>query len=183
MSSDGGHIPRHARDPATNPAGMGVIIDRIRTHYLRPPRSLLAPGAVATAMPLAKRREDEVSVGSTPLAKQPSNQASDYASSPVKTKTVTGTQAHTHTHTHTHTYTCALTLSHTLSPYIMECGIPQIQCIAITPLPPPGDCDCSQDPQSGEPEKGRTEMKRGGLTQPRIEAAEGRACALQCNVP
>uniref|UniRef100_A0A3B5AH31 Vacuolar protein sorting 13 homolog B n=1 Tax=Stegastes partitus TaxID=144197 RepID=A0A3B5AH31_9TELE len=37
----------------------------------------------------AKRREDEASVGSTPLAKQPSNQASDYASSPVKTKTVT----------------------------------------------------------------------------------------------
>ncbi|XP_051922637.1 intermembrane lipid transfer protein VPS13B-like isoform X3 [Hippocampus zosterae] len=43
------------------------------------------PGPV----PLAKRREDEVSVGSTPLVKQPSNQASDYASSPVKTKTVT----------------------------------------------------------------------------------------------
>ncbi|XP_029927475.1 vacuolar protein sorting-associated protein 13B isoform X3 [Myripristis murdjan] len=41
------------------------------------------------AAPLSKRREDEVSVGSTPLAKQPSNQASDYASSPVKTKTVT----------------------------------------------------------------------------------------------
>lgn len=40
--------------------------------------------------PLAKRKEDEVSIGSTPLAKQPSNQASDYASSPVKTKTVTG---------------------------------------------------------------------------------------------
>lgn len=39
---------------------------------------------------MAKRREDEVSLGSTPLAKQPSNQASDYASSPVKTKTVTG---------------------------------------------------------------------------------------------
>uniref|UniRef100_A0A8C2WXL4 Vacuolar protein sorting 13 homolog B n=1 Tax=Cyclopterus lumpus TaxID=8103 RepID=A0A8C2WXL4_CYCLU len=34
-------------------------------------------------------REDEASVGSTPLAKEPSNQASDYASSPVKTKTVT----------------------------------------------------------------------------------------------
>uniref|UniRef100_A0A8C5ATS2 Vacuolar protein sorting 13 homolog B n=1 Tax=Gadus morhua TaxID=8049 RepID=A0A8C5ATS2_GADMO len=48
-----------------------------------------APAVVAMAMPLAKRREDEVSVGSTPLAKQPSNQASDYASSPVKTKTVT----------------------------------------------------------------------------------------------
>ncbi|XP_053736376.1 intermembrane lipid transfer protein VPS13B-like isoform X1 [Synchiropus splendidus] len=43
------------------------------------------PGSV----PLAKRREDEVSVGSTPLVQQPSNQASDYASSPVKTKTVT----------------------------------------------------------------------------------------------
>ncbi|XP_077382325.1 intermembrane lipid transfer protein VPS13B isoform X2 [Festucalex cinctus] len=43
------------------------------------------PGPV----PLTKRREDEVSVGSTSLAKQPSNQASDYASSPVKTKTVT----------------------------------------------------------------------------------------------
>ncbi|MEQ2184592.1 Vacuolar protein sorting-associated protein 13B, partial [Goodea atripinnis] len=41
-------------------------------------------------VPLAKRREDEVSVGSAPLAKQPSNQASDYASSPMKTKTVTG---------------------------------------------------------------------------------------------
>lgn len=48
--------------------------------------SLQNPGPV----PLAKRREDEVSIGSTPLAKQPSNQASDYASSPVKTKTVTG---------------------------------------------------------------------------------------------
>ncbi|XP_038147757.1 vacuolar protein sorting-associated protein 13B-like isoform X3 [Cyprinodon tularosa] len=43
------------------------------------------PGPV----PLAKRREDEVSVGSAPLGIQPSNQASDYASSPMKTKTVT----------------------------------------------------------------------------------------------
>ncbi|KAM9723999.1 intermembrane lipid transfer protein VPS13B isoform 3-T3 [Menidia menidia] len=43
------------------------------------------PGPV----PMTKRKEDEVSVGSTPLAKPPSNQASDYASSPVKTKTVT----------------------------------------------------------------------------------------------
>lgn len=42
------------------------------------------------SLPLAKRKEDEMSIGSTPLAKQPSNQASDYASSPVKTKTVTG---------------------------------------------------------------------------------------------
>ncbi|XP_054637998.1 intermembrane lipid transfer protein VPS13B-like isoform X1 [Dunckerocampus dactyliophorus] len=43
------------------------------------------PGPV----PLAKRREDDTSVGSTPLVQQTSNQASDYASSPVKTKTVT----------------------------------------------------------------------------------------------
>uniref|UniRef100_A0A3P9JC91 Vacuolar protein sorting 13 homolog B n=1 Tax=Oryzias latipes TaxID=8090 RepID=A0A3P9JC91_ORYLA len=43
----------------------------------------------AGPVPLAKKREDDVSMGSTPLAKQPSNQASDYASSPVKTKTVT----------------------------------------------------------------------------------------------
>lgn len=35
-----------------------------------------------------------MSIGSTPLAKQPSNQASDYASSPVKTKTVTGKVGH-----------------------------------------------------------------------------------------
>ncbi|XP_072572926.1 intermembrane lipid transfer protein VPS13B isoform X4 [Paramormyrops kingsleyae] len=48
-----------------------------------------APGAVPMTVPVAKRREDEASVGSTPLVKQPSNQASDYASSPVKTKTVT----------------------------------------------------------------------------------------------
>uniref|UniRef100_A0A665TE46 Vacuolar protein sorting 13 homolog B n=1 Tax=Echeneis naucrates TaxID=173247 RepID=A0A665TE46_ECHNA len=41
------------------------------------------------SFPLAKRKEDDMSAGSTPLAKQPSNQASDYASSPVKTKTVT----------------------------------------------------------------------------------------------
>uniref|UniRef100_A0AAV2MBD8 VPS13-like middle region domain-containing protein n=1 Tax=Knipowitschia caucasica TaxID=637954 RepID=A0AAV2MBD8_KNICA len=40
-------------------------------------------------IPLMKRRDDEVSVGSTPLAKHTSNQASDYASSPIKTKTVT----------------------------------------------------------------------------------------------
>lgn len=48
--------------------------------------SLQTAGSVLSA----KRKEDEMSVGSTPLAKHPSNQASDYASSPVKTKTVTG---------------------------------------------------------------------------------------------
>ncbi|XP_036393864.1 vacuolar protein sorting-associated protein 13B-like isoform X1 [Megalops cyprinoides] len=47
------------------------------------------PGAAPVGVPAAKRREDEASVGSTPLVKPPSNQASDYASSPVKTKTVT----------------------------------------------------------------------------------------------
>ncbi|XP_015213385.2 intermembrane lipid transfer protein VPS13B isoform X1 [Lepisosteus oculatus] len=46
-------------------------------------------GAVPLAIPGTKKKEDDQSVGSTPLLKQPSNQASDYASSPVKTKTVT----------------------------------------------------------------------------------------------
>ncbi|KAJ4922302.1 hypothetical protein JOQ06_021392 [Pogonophryne albipinna] len=45
-----------------------------------------APGLV----PLAKRKEDEVTLGSAPPPELPPNQASDYASSPVKTKTVTG---------------------------------------------------------------------------------------------
>ncbi|XP_010794989.1 vacuolar protein sorting-associated protein 13B-like [Notothenia coriiceps] len=45
-----------------------------------------APGLV----PLAKRREDEVTLGSVSPPELPPNQASDYASSPVKTKTVTG---------------------------------------------------------------------------------------------
>ncbi|XP_028837760.1 vacuolar protein sorting-associated protein 13B isoform X2 [Denticeps clupeoides] len=48
-----------------------------------------ASGITPVAKAAAKRKEDEASVGSTPLIKQPSNQASDYASSPVKTKTVT----------------------------------------------------------------------------------------------
>ncbi|XP_068093820.1 intermembrane lipid transfer protein VPS13B isoform X2 [Hyperolius riggenbachi] len=48
-----------------------------------------ALGSAALAMPLSRKKEDEVSVGSTPLAKQASNQPSEYASSPVKTKTVT----------------------------------------------------------------------------------------------
>ncbi|XP_062394523.1 intermembrane lipid transfer protein VPS13B-like isoform X2 [Sardina pilchardus] len=48
-----------------------------------------AQGVPPVAMTGPKRREDEVSMGSAPYAKPPSNQASDYASSPVKTKTVT----------------------------------------------------------------------------------------------
>ncbi|XP_075069965.1 intermembrane lipid transfer protein VPS13B isoform X2 [Mixophyes fleayi] len=53
----------------------------------RQPQQLL--GSAHLAMPLSRKKEDEVSVGSTPLAKQASNQPSEYASSPVKTKTVT----------------------------------------------------------------------------------------------
>lgn len=40
---------------------------------------------------MMKTREDEASLASTSLAKQISNQASDYVSSPMKTKTITGT--------------------------------------------------------------------------------------------
>lgn len=43
------------------------------------------------SMLVMKTREDEASVASTPHAKQLSNQASDYISSPMKTKTITGT--------------------------------------------------------------------------------------------
>ncbi|XP_036904161.1 vacuolar protein sorting-associated protein 13B isoform X2 [Sturnira hondurensis] len=45
--------------------------------------------AVPLVMPISRRKEDETSVGSAPLAKQQSYQASEYASSPIKTKTVT----------------------------------------------------------------------------------------------
>ncbi|XP_073925010.1 intermembrane lipid transfer protein VPS13B isoform X1 [Castor canadensis] len=45
--------------------------------------------AVPLVMPVNRRKEDELSVGSAPLLKQQSYQASEYASSPVKTKTVT----------------------------------------------------------------------------------------------
>ncbi|EHA97864.1 Vacuolar protein sorting-associated protein 13B [Heterocephalus glaber] len=45
--------------------------------------------SVPLIMPSSKRKEDELSVGSAPLAKQQSYQASEYASSPVKTKTLT----------------------------------------------------------------------------------------------
>ncbi|XP_005381914.1 PREDICTED: vacuolar protein sorting-associated protein 13B isoform X2 [Chinchilla lanigera] len=45
--------------------------------------------SVPLVTPISKRKEDELSVGSAPLAKQQSYQASEYASSPVKTKTLT----------------------------------------------------------------------------------------------
>ncbi|XP_017585846.1 PREDICTED: vacuolar protein sorting-associated protein 13B isoform X6 [Corvus brachyrhynchos] len=46
-------------------------------------------GAVPLGASITRKKEDEASVGSAPLARQQSNQASEYASSPVKTKTVT----------------------------------------------------------------------------------------------
>lgn len=46
-------------------------------------------GVVQLVMPAVRKRDDEISVGSMPLAIQLSNQASEYASSPVKTKTIT----------------------------------------------------------------------------------------------
>ena len=46
--------------------------------------------AVPLVMPISRRKEDETSVGSAPLAKQQSYQASEYASSPIKAKTITG---------------------------------------------------------------------------------------------
>lgn len=48
-------------------------------------------GAVPLGVSVTRKKEDEASVGSAPLARQQSNQASEYASSPVKTKTITGT--------------------------------------------------------------------------------------------
>ncbi|KAM6089237.1 intermembrane lipid transfer protein VPS13B isoform 6-T7 [Chlamydotis macqueenii] len=46
-------------------------------------------GTVPLGVSVTRKKEDEASVGSAPLARQQSNQASEYASSPVKTKTVT----------------------------------------------------------------------------------------------
>ncbi|KAL6089470.1 hypothetical protein STEG23_004500, partial [Scotinomys teguina] len=45
--------------------------------------------AVPLVPSVHRRKEEELSVGSAPLAKQQSCQASEYASSPIKTKTVT----------------------------------------------------------------------------------------------
>ncbi|XP_052603573.1 intermembrane lipid transfer protein VPS13B isoform X5 [Peromyscus californicus insignis] len=45
--------------------------------------------AVPLVPSVNRRKEEELSVGSAPLAKQQSYQASEYASSPIKTKTVT----------------------------------------------------------------------------------------------
>ncbi|XP_041648798.1 vacuolar protein sorting-associated protein 13B-like isoform X3 [Cheilinus undulatus] len=71
--------------------GVAVNVDPVFCTWLlyQPHRGSSRQQQTPSTVPLAKRKEDEMSVGSTPLARQPSNQASDYASSPIKTKTVT----------------------------------------------------------------------------------------------
>ncbi|XP_066547149.1 intermembrane lipid transfer protein VPS13B isoform X2 [Amia ocellicauda] len=76
--------------------GIAINVDPIFCTWLlhQPQKGSSRPsqqpaGAVPLVLPGTKKKEDDVSIGSTPLVKQPSNQASDYASSPIKTKTVT----------------------------------------------------------------------------------------------
>ncbi|XP_016053962.1 PREDICTED: vacuolar protein sorting-associated protein 13B isoform X1 [Miniopterus natalensis] len=77
--------------------GLAVNIDPVLYTWLiyqpqkRTSRHMQQQPVVAgtLVMPPSRRREDEASVGSAPLAKQQSCQASEYASSPIKTKTVT----------------------------------------------------------------------------------------------
>ncbi|XP_016140243.1 vacuolar protein sorting-associated protein 13B [Sinocyclocheilus grahami] len=70
--------------------GVAVNVDPVLSSWLlfHPQRTSGSRQTQQVSMVMKKRREDEASVGSTPLTKQPSNQASDYTSSPVKTKTV-----------------------------------------------------------------------------------------------
>ncbi|XP_067305536.1 intermembrane lipid transfer protein VPS13B [Pseudorasbora parva] len=70
--------------------GIAVNVDPVLSSWLlfHPQRASGNRQTQQVSMVMKKRREDEASVGSTPLTK-PSNQASDYTSSPVKTKTVT----------------------------------------------------------------------------------------------
>ncbi|KAG7317797.1 hypothetical protein KOW79_018832 [Hemibagrus wyckioides] len=75
--------------------GIAVNVDPILSTWLlyhsqRPTTSRQTQQTVGSgSMLMMKMREDEASVASTPLAKQLSNQASDYISSPMKTKTIT----------------------------------------------------------------------------------------------
>lgn len=71
--------------------GIAVNVDPVLFSWLlfQPQRSSGTRPPQQVPMVMKKRREDEASVGSTPLTKQPSNPASDYTSSPVKTKTQT----------------------------------------------------------------------------------------------
>ncbi|XP_068040017.1 intermembrane lipid transfer protein VPS13B isoform X4 [Anomalospiza imberbis] len=77
--------------------GLAVNVDPVLYTWLmyqpqkRVSRHIQQPsvGAVPLGVSVTRKKEDEASVGSAPLARQQSNQASEYASSPVKTKTVT----------------------------------------------------------------------------------------------
>ncbi|XP_053101134.1 intermembrane lipid transfer protein VPS13B isoform X9 [Hemicordylus capensis] len=75
--------------------GLTINIDPVLYTWLmyqpqkRSSRPMQQSGSVSLGTPVTRKKEDDVSIGSTPLAKQQSNQASEYASSPVKTKTVT----------------------------------------------------------------------------------------------
>ncbi|XP_051015429.1 intermembrane lipid transfer protein VPS13B isoform X1 [Acomys russatus] len=77
--------------------GLAVNIDPILYTWIiyqpqkRTSRHMQQPVVAVPLVPSVSRwKEDELSAGSAPLAKQQSYQASEYASSPVKTKTVTG---------------------------------------------------------------------------------------------
>ncbi|XP_059103244.1 intermembrane lipid transfer protein VPS13B isoform X2 [Peromyscus eremicus] len=76
--------------------GLAVNIDPILYTWViyqpqkRTSRHMQQPVVAVPLVPSVNRRkEEELSVGSAPLAKQQSYQASEYASSPIKTKTVT----------------------------------------------------------------------------------------------
>nr|XP_009674278.1 PREDICTED: vacuolar protein sorting-associated protein 13B isoform X3 [Struthio camelus australis] len=77
--------------------GLAINVDPVLYTWLmyqpqkRASRHIQQPsvGTVPLGMSVTRKKEDEASVGSAPLARQQSNQASEYASSPVKTKTVT----------------------------------------------------------------------------------------------
>ncbi|XP_039184818.1 vacuolar protein sorting-associated protein 13B isoform X2 [Crotalus tigris] len=75
--------------------GLTVNIDPVLYTWLmyqpqkRNSRLMQQAGSVSLGTPVTRKKDDEMSVGSTPLIKHQSNQASEYASSPVKTKTVT----------------------------------------------------------------------------------------------
>ncbi|XP_070604210.1 intermembrane lipid transfer protein VPS13B isoform X6 [Erythrolamprus reginae] len=75
--------------------GLTVNIDPVLYTWLmyqpqkRSSRLMQQAAPVSLGTPVTRKKDDDVSVGSTPLIKHQSNQASEYASSPIKTKTVT----------------------------------------------------------------------------------------------
>uniref|UniRef100_A0A8C3BAQ6 Vacuolar protein sorting 13 homolog B n=1 Tax=Cairina moschata TaxID=8855 RepID=A0A8C3BAQ6_CAIMO len=77
--------------------GLAINVDPVLYTWLiyqpqkRPSRHIQqqSVGSVPLGVSVTRKKEDEASVGSAPLARQQSNQASEYASSPVKTKTIT----------------------------------------------------------------------------------------------